>query len=140
MGLALGCAVTALFTNGLKLVIGNPRPDLLSRCNPKLSEASSYVLGGFNNQVSDGALVSWTICQQTDRGILADGFQSFPSGHSSCKFEMLKAEDRANSASSCLRRLLLPGTILVLKICHQNPLSSPRSPRSLQHLVLRILR
>lgn len=94
MGLALGFAITVLFTNGLKTLMGKPRPDLLSRCNPNLSEASSYVLGGFNNEVSDGALVSWTICQQTDRGVLADGFQSFPSGHASCKFDELKLKDR----------------------------------------------
>ena len=85
MGLALGCAVTALFTNGLKLLIGKPRPDLLSRCNPDVTNISSHILGGFNDQVSEGSLVSWTICQQPNPGMLKDGFQSFPSGHSSCK-------------------------------------------------------
>lgn len=86
MGLTLGLAITAVFTNGLKLVTGNPRPDLLSRCNPNLLDISSHLLGGINDQVGEGTLVSWTICQQSDAGTLADGFQSFPSGHASCKF------------------------------------------------------
>lgn len=86
MGLALGCAVTVLFTDGLKLLIGKPRPDLLSRCQPNLSDISSYTLGGILDQVSEGTLVSSTICQQSNHGTLKDGFQSFPSGHASCKF------------------------------------------------------
>ena len=87
MGLALSCAITALFTNALKLLIGRPRPDLLSRCNPILSEISSHVLGGIRDQISEGTLVSSTICQQTNHGLLKDGFQSFPSGHASCKLK-----------------------------------------------------
>ena len=85
MGLALSCALTALFTNALKLLIGKPRPDLLSRCQPDRSQISSHTLGGILDGVSEGTLVSWTICQQTDRDILKDGFQSYPSGHASCK-------------------------------------------------------
>ena len=85
MGLALGLAITALFTNGLKLLMGKPRPDLLSRCNPNLLDVSSHLAGGFNDQVGEGTLVSWTICQQRDAAVMADGFQSFPSGHASCK-------------------------------------------------------
>ena len=85
MGLGLSCAVTALFTNSLKLLIGRPRPDLLSRCNPNLSDIPSHVLGGIRDQISEGILVSSTICQQTKHDILKDGFQSFPSGHASCK-------------------------------------------------------
>ena len=85
MGLGLSCAVTALFTNALKLLIGRPRPDLLSRCVPNLAEISSHVLGGISDQISEGTLVSSTICQQTKHDILKDGFQSFPSGHASCK-------------------------------------------------------
>ena len=85
MGLGLSCAVTALFTNALKLLVGRPRPDLLSRCDPNLSEISSHVLGGIRDQISEGTLVSSTICQQTKHDILKDGFQSFPSGHASCK-------------------------------------------------------
>ena len=86
MGLALSCAVTTLFTNALKLLVGRPRPDLLSRCDPNLSEISSHVLGGIRDQISEGTLVSWTICLQTNHGILKDAFQSFPSGHASCKW------------------------------------------------------
>ena len=84
-GSRLGYAVTALFTNALKLLVGKPRPDLLSRCVPNLTDVTSHVLGGISDQISEGTLVSWTICQQTDRGKLKDGFQSFPSGHASCR-------------------------------------------------------
>ena len=92
MGLGLSCAITALFTNALKLLIGRPRPDLLSRCNPNLAEISSHVLGGISDQISEGTLVSSTICLQTGHGILKDGFQSFPSGHASCKLTTHREE------------------------------------------------
>ena len=85
MGLALSCAVTAVLVEALKNLVGKPRPDLISRCDPDLANASNFVLGGVIDRISEGALVSWTICRQPDSGILNDGFESFPSGHSSCK-------------------------------------------------------
>ena len=89
MGLALSLATTALITNGLKNLVGHPRPDLIARCNPDLANGPRFVLGGVNDNISEGTLVSWTICRQTDMSILKDGFQSFPSGHSSCEFFLL---------------------------------------------------
>ncbi|KAL8824008.1 MAG: hypothetical protein Q9191_005370 [Dirinaria sp. TL-2023a] len=78
MGLALSCAVTALFVESLKNLVGKPRPDLISRCDPDLANASNFVLAGVNDRISEGTLVSWTICRQTDLAILNDGFESFP--------------------------------------------------------------
>lgn len=85
LGLGLALALTFMFTNGLKDIMGKPRPDLLARCNLDpdllLQQSTDIVGGGF----AQGILLSWTACRQTDRTLLSDGFQSFPSGHSSCK-------------------------------------------------------
>ena len=86
LGLALSLAVTALMVDGLKVLMGKPRPDLLARCDPDLPNAAAYVLGGVNDRISEGTLVSWTICRTTNRKILEDGFQAFPSGHASFSF------------------------------------------------------
>ena len=86
MGLALAIASAFLITQGMKLLFGKPRPDLLSRCQPDLNRLNDFVVGGLGARVREGTnLVSWHICQQKDAGILSDGFMSFPSGHSSCK-------------------------------------------------------
>lgn len=83
MGLGLSLAVSFLITNGIKNVIGKPRPDLLAQCNPDLSKTLSSTVGGIGDQVNEGIqLVSWTICRDTTE--LDDIFRSFPSGHSSC--------------------------------------------------------
>ena len=70
--------------------MGKPRPDLLSRCDldPALVTAGGpQVVGGLEGALPlFNALVSWTACRQQDDSILADGFQSFPSGHSACEF------------------------------------------------------
>ena len=47
--------------------------DIIDRCQPP-SDAEDPRFG----------LTSWTICTQTDFGIMNDGFRSFFSGHSSC--------------------------------------------------------
>lgn len=60
----------------LKNAIGKPRPDIVSRCkpDPDLLENPSFTL------------VNATICDpNVEHHILADGFKSFPSGHSSGK-------------------------------------------------------
>ena len=51
MGLALGLAITFFFTEGLKNVIGKPRPDLLSRCNLDPATVQQYALGGDGGQL-----------------------------------------------------------------------------------------
>lgn len=84
MGLGLSLALAFFFTQGMKNLFGKPRPDLLSRCQPDYENQAKYQLGGFPTVLNGVFLVSATICQQKDKGILNDGFSSFPSGHSSC--------------------------------------------------------
>ncbi|EEH08030.1 PAP2 domain-containing protein [Histoplasma capsulatum G186AR] len=90
MGLGIACAGSYVSTEAIKLIYGKPRPDLLSRCMPNLSDISSHVVGG-QGQVIDGApiLVSYTICQETSEKLTREGFVSFPSGHSSLSFACL---------------------------------------------------
>lgn len=86
MGLGLSLASAFLITQGLKNLLGKPRPDMLSRCNPDLANIERYYVGGYGQTFNDRwMLVSVDICQQTDRAMLDDGFRSFPSGHSSCE-------------------------------------------------------
>lgn len=84
LGLALAAAFTA--TEGLKDLIGKPRPDLLGRCDPDISKIATYAVGGLG-QVLQGAptLVTLDICRNQDSNLRKDGFASWPSGHSSCK-------------------------------------------------------
>lgn len=83
LGLGLSLAAAFLITGGMKNLFGKPRPDLLSRCNPDLSNISKYAVGGFPNTQEGYLLVSAAICQNTDESIMDDGFRSFPSGHAS---------------------------------------------------------
>lgn len=76
LGFGLAICATMFVTNGLKNMYGKPRPDLISRCMPDLVNQAAY-------RVGTGLLVSHEICTQTDRHRLADGFRSWPSGHSS---------------------------------------------------------
>ena len=82
MGLALSLATSFMLVDGMKKLFGKPRPDLLSRCLPDLANRQNYAIGGYSDISNVIVLVSSTICQQKDRSILDDGFQSFPSGHS----------------------------------------------------------
>jgi membrane-associated phospholipid phosphatase len=81
LGLSLGSAF--LITDGMKNLFGRPRPDLLARCFPDVLNAAKYAVGGFPNAQEGYSLVSATICQQSDKSLLNDGFRSFPSGHAS---------------------------------------------------------
>jgi hypothetical protein len=67
---------------GMKNLFGRPRPDLLSRCQADYANAIQFAAGAL---APDGTTlrVSQTICQNTDKSIMNDGFRSFPSGHSS---------------------------------------------------------
>ncbi|OJD23996.1 hypothetical protein ACJ73_04648 [Blastomyces percursus] len=87
MGLGIAYAGTYASTEALKVIYGKPRPDLLSRCNPNLSDIAAHVVGGLGERL-DGAplLVSYTICQNTSEKLTWDGFVSFPSGHASLSF------------------------------------------------------
>jgi membrane-associated phospholipid phosphatase len=85
LGLALALAAAWTSTQGLKDLMGKPRPDLLARCNPDVSNIASHVVGGLGERLQGGTiLVDWTICQDQSDLVRVDGFSSFPSGHSSC--------------------------------------------------------
>ena len=78
LGLLLANAAAYVITGTFKNTIGKPRPDLIDRCQPRdLTDPQPFGLSNF------------TICTQTDRSILDDGFKSFPSGHSSSSFSGL---------------------------------------------------
>lgn len=87
MGLGLSLATAFMITQGMKLLFGKPRPDLLSRCRPDLDRIARATVNPIgNNFDSLWVLVTSDVCTNTDDDILQDGFKSFPSGHASCKF------------------------------------------------------
>ncbi|KAL2845842.1 PAP2 superfamily-domain-containing protein [Aspergillus pseudodeflectus] len=87
LGLGLACAGVWMATEGLKDLYGQPRPDMLSRCDPDLSDIARYAVGGLGQRL-EGAptLVSWEICRNKADMLKYDGFASFPSGHASFSF------------------------------------------------------
>lgn len=87
MGLALSLATAFMITQGMKNLFGKPRPDLLSRCQPDLDRIQEFAVNKIGEVFNENwVLVSADICTNDDEDILKDGFKSFPSGHSSCKF------------------------------------------------------
>lgn len=85
LGLVFGLATTLFITAGSKDMIGKPRPDMLARCQPDLTDINKYVVGGFGMNLDTEAppFLTSAICLQKDRRLLDDGFGSFPSDHSS---------------------------------------------------------
>lgn len=83
MGLGVAYAATYATTEGLKLMYGKPRPDLLSRCDPDLSDIQKHMVGGLKGDEFGTAFVTWSICRNKSEMLARDGFVSFPSGHSS---------------------------------------------------------
>jgi len=75
LGLILGLALTGAVTQFVKMTVGRPRPDLIARCIPMAGAADPPY-----------GLSSWTVCTQTDKAMMTDGWMSFPSGHSSMSF------------------------------------------------------
>ena len=74
-------ALVFLVTVVFKKACGKPRPDLIDRCQPQDMSDDPPIYG----------LASIAVCTQQDQGILQDGFQSFPSGHSSGMYECMTA-------------------------------------------------
>jgi len=78
-----------LVTDGLKNLIGRPRPDLLARCDVDPRRINESLIG-------PAGLLDWTVCINRDfpkgsvggldESDVKDGFRSFPSGHSSTSF------------------------------------------------------
>lgn len=84
MGLGLSLAGTFFVTSGLKDLVGKPRPDLLARCEPDLTNIGAHLVGGLGLVFEEApVIVATSTCRQTDKFVLNDGFASFPSGHSS---------------------------------------------------------
>lgn len=85
MGLALSLATAFMVTQGMKLLFGKPRPDLLSRCDPDLSRIQEFAVNPVVGAEFNAAwvLVTDGICRSTDEDLMKDGFKSFPSGHAS---------------------------------------------------------
>lgn len=86
LGLGLSVGLALLFTDSLKNLMGKPRPDMLSRCQPIVNRRSLPA----GSTIGEG-LFTWNICatKQTTgspSSDLLDGFRSFPSGHASSTF------------------------------------------------------
>jgi len=73
LGLFIALILTSFTTDVIKDAVGRPRPDLLSRCKPQKGTPAH-------------TLVSYTVCTETNKHVLHDGWRSFPSGHSSFAF------------------------------------------------------
>jgi membrane-associated phospholipid phosphatase len=102
MGLALALASAWTATQGLKTLIGKPRPDLLARCDPDVARVAEFTVSGLGESVRGAAtLVSWEICRVKSDSLRIDGFASFPSGHSSCKCNII---------------------LHIIQACHVNPI------------------
>jgi membrane-associated phospholipid phosphatase len=87
MGLGVALAGAFMATEGLKDLMGKPRPDFLARCDPDLSKIATYAVSGLGRQLAGApTLVTWEICRNQSSNVKIDGFASFPSGHSSCKY------------------------------------------------------
>ncbi|KAI0508512.1 acid phosphatase/Vanadium-dependent haloperoxidase [Xylaria bambusicola] len=90
LGLALSLISAWIITQGMKNLFGKPRPDLLDRCMPDVANVTAHIVGftspllGTNpGSKYNGQLVSATICTNSDKAFLDDGFRSYPSGHAS---------------------------------------------------------
>jgi len=71
----LSLVITGAITQLVKITVGRPRPDLISRCMPPS-----------NVTVPQYQLATASICTQSDHYIMTDGWRSFPSGHASLSF------------------------------------------------------
>ncbi|TCD68897.1 GTPase activating protein [Steccherinum ochraceum] len=75
LGLLLGLSLTGSVTQAVKITVGRPRPDVISRCIPPAGAVDPPF-----------GLSSVDICTHAADAILHDGWRSFPSGHSSLSF------------------------------------------------------
>lgn len=91
LGLALSQGLAFVITGALKNATGKPRPDLIARCRPVAGSIDPPVFGLSNS----------TICRPESHAILKDGFRSFPSGHSSCKYSCRNMNEVAYRLTSC---------------------------------------
>ncbi|OBT49746.1 hypothetical protein VE04_09782, partial [Pseudogymnoascus sp. 24MN13] len=84
LGLGMSCASSWLVTSGLKNLVGKPRPDVIARCMPDLSQIAKYAVAGIPAlKDTTVTLVHAGICTNPNSDLLDDGWRSWPSGHSS---------------------------------------------------------
>lgn len=84
LGLGLSLAGAFFVTSALKDLAGKPRPNLLARCDPDLSNLAGHSVGGLGLVIDEAlVMVDLGICKNPDQNDLQNGFESFPSGHSS---------------------------------------------------------
>lgn len=107
----------------VKNLIGKPRPDMLARCIPDLTNISQHAVGGFGDALGDFGNAGWMlvdqkICTQTNQSHLKDGFRSFPSGHSSSKQSFLPMRESPLIFCSVFRRHAIPFVVSLLQICN----------------------
>lgn len=76
LGIAYAILSAYAISAGLEKSTGQPRPDLIDRCQV---DPAAYL--DVDIMVHRGGMVDSSVCMQTDHGILAEGFASFPSGH-----------------------------------------------------------
>ncbi|POV98254.1 hypothetical protein PSHT_14116 [Puccinia striiformis] len=79
LGLALSLSLTLAVTTSVKITVGRPRPDMLSRCQPGVNAVNA---GAPSYGLSNSSICTAPI----DSRDFQDGFRSFPSGHSSVAF------------------------------------------------------
>lgn len=82
LGLALSVVTAWFISSGMKNLLGKPRPNLLGRCQPDTSDIAKYFVGAAADAAKESRLVSASICQNTSKSVIDEGFRSFPSGHS----------------------------------------------------------
>jgi membrane-associated phospholipid phosphatase len=83
LGFITAHVIAFFFTQGMKNLFGQTRPDFLHRCQPDVRNASDHAVGELFGDSMTGQLYYASICQQKDSDMLDDGFRSYPSGHSS---------------------------------------------------------
>lgn len=73
----LSVSITTVATQVIKVCVGRPRPDMISRCQP-IEGAADLPVYGLSTMAR--------VCTVQTGHIIDDGFKSFPSGHSSFAF------------------------------------------------------
>ncbi|KAI0046685.1 PAP2-domain-containing protein [Auriscalpium vulgare] len=77
LGVLLGLSITGSITQFVRITVGRPRPDIISRCRPDADAIDPpFGLSTFSE-----------VCHPTlSKAFIEDGFRSFPSGHASLSF------------------------------------------------------